>query len=121
MFHIMESMHLCFETIANELRVKILSALKNKQMNVNELVQQLGVERSRVSHSLQMLRDCKFVHVEQKGKQRMYEINQESPLFISKEQQHNTPGLFPLIQTHKDNICMDCYKLRAEKGECHGV
>ena len=105
----MQNLHLCFETVANEVRMQILDLLKNKPMNVNKLTEQLGIERTRVSHSLQMLRDCKFVHVQKKGKERVYELNQQSPLFSETQ----GSGIFPAIQTHKEHICMNCYKLKA--------
>lgn len=101
----MQNIHLCFETVANEVRMHILHLLKNKPMNVNELTEQLGIERTRVSHSLQMLRDCKFVKVEKKGKERIYELNPQSPLFSETQS-----GVFPAIQTHKEKVCLNCYK-----------
>ena len=113
----MENTHLCFETVANQLRIQILTALKNKPMNVNDLVKQLDVERTRVSHSLQMLRDCKFVHVKQQGKERIYEINVDSPFFVAKNAKQDALGIFAFIQDHKENVCMNCHKL---KGDPHG-
>ena len=97
---------LCFETLANELRVQILKILQDKPLNVTEITQKTGVERTRVSHSLQMLRDCKLVNVTIQGKEHIYAINTASP-FFSKEQ---NSGLFALMQEHKHKSCGSCYK-----------
>ena len=98
---------LCFETLANELRVQILKCLQEKTMNVTELTEKTGVERTRVSHSLQMLRDCKLVTLTIQGKEHIYAINNSSP-FFSKEQKG---GLFALMQEHKQKSCGTCYKV----------
>src|SRR3989344_6068792 len=66
--------HLCFETLANELRLKIIDNLKEKPLSVEELSKRVGAERSTVSHSLQMLRECSYVDVEKAGKQRVYSL-----------------------------------------------
>ena len=96
----------CFETLANELRVKILDSLREKPMNVTDLTEALHVERTRVSHSLQMLRDCKLVHVTKQGKEHIYTINKGSP-FFNKEQKG---GLFGVMHEHKHKTCGSCYK-----------
>lgn len=98
---------LCFETLANELRVQILKKLHEKPMNVNELTQGLDVERTRVSHSLQILRDCKLVTVTKQGKEHIYAINNASPFFSTDQK----GGLFALMQEHKQKSCGNCHKV----------
>ena len=97
---------LCFETLANELRVQILKLLEENPMNVTEMTEKLGVERTRVSHSLEMLRNCKLVSMTKQGKEHIYAINTASP-FFSKEQKG---GLFSLMHEHKGKSCGNCYK-----------
>lgn len=97
--------YLCFETLANELRVQILKELKKKPMNVNDLVEQMHVERTRVSHSLQMLRDCKFVIMTKQGKERIYAINKHSPLYTK-----DYATVFDAIINHKEKNCKGCKK-----------
>ncbi len=99
--------YLCFETLANELRIQILKELKKKPMNVNDLVEHLGVERTRVSHSLQMLRDCKFVIVKKQGKERIYALNKNSPLCSKKY-----ATVFDAIVSHKEKNCEACKKCK---------
>ncbi len=100
---------LCFETLANELRVQILKILEEKPMNVSELTQKTGVERTRVSHPVQMLRVCKLVNVTIQGKEHIYAINNNSACF-SKEQKG---GLSALMHEHKQKSCGSCYKAAA--------
>jgi DNA-binding transcriptional ArsR family regulator len=103
----MKDLHLCFETLANPLRTSILSTLQNGPMNVTQLVATLEVERTRVSQSLKILRNCSFVNVEKRGKERIYKLNGES--ILHKAEQGNK-GIFHIIQEHKENNCITCHK-----------
>lgn len=104
----MQNLHLCFETVANQLRMQILHSLKNKPMNVNELTKELGVERTRISHSLQILLRCNLVLVKQKGKERIYKLNAQSPFFSALIK---CKGIFPIIEAHKEIVCQNCNKV----------
>jgi DNA-binding transcriptional ArsR family regulator len=104
----MKDLHLCFETLANPLRTGIIQRLQNGPMNVNQLVQVLEVERTRVSHSLAMLRDCKFLSMEKKGKERIYSINGNSVLENASQ---GNQGIFSIIEEHKQNNCQTCHKI----------
>ena len=70
--------NLFFETIAHELRMKMLFALKTNPMSVTDLVNFLDEEQSKVSHNLKRLMDCRFVTVKQDGKKRIYSLNKET-------------------------------------------
>jgi DNA-binding transcriptional ArsR family regulator len=78
----MSTYHLFFNNLANELRVEIISALKNKEMCVSELSKNLGVEQSKLSHALTSLKNCNLVKVKQKGKNRIYSLNKKTMLPI---------------------------------------
>ena len=67
--------HRCFETLANELRLDIVKALSKKEMCVTDLAEKLGVERSRVSHSLSLLKRCTIAHSKQEGKKQIYYLD----------------------------------------------
>ncbi|MFO7872599.1 MAG: metalloregulator ArsR/SmtB family transcription factor [Candidatus Undinarchaeales archaeon] len=67
--------HKCFETLANELRLNIIKTLKKDELCVTDLAEKLGVERSRVSHSLQTLKRCSIVHSKNKGKKNIYYLD----------------------------------------------
>lgn len=99
--------HLCFETFANELRIKIVQELKKKPQKVDDLVKSLKAEQSRVSHSLKMLRDCSIVDVSQKGKERIYSLKKGVEEGINSEKS----TLFDFFNTHFENYCnMECKK-----------
>ena len=66
--------HIFFSKLANPLRIKIVSALEDSEKSVSELVEELNVEQSKLSHALSELRDCNIVEVEQKGKGRVYSL-----------------------------------------------
>ncbi|MBD3262891.1 metalloregulator ArsR/SmtB family transcription factor [Candidatus Woesearchaeota archaeon] len=93
--------HMFFETIAPEMRVKILFALKSKAMSVNELAGFLGEEQSKISHNLRKLTECRLIEVKPKGKKRIYSINKDTVL-----------PLIKLVEKHvKCNCCEGCGRL----------
>ena len=67
--------HIFFSKLSNPLRTKILSSLENKDKSVSELISELKVEQSKLSHALSELKECNIVSVEQKGKQRIYGLS----------------------------------------------
>lgn len=95
MFHMNENTyHVFFTNLANPLRIKIISSLKEKEKSVTELSEALNVEQSKISHSLRLLRHCNIVEVKQKGKQRIYSLNKKTILPILK-----------IIDTHSKVFC----------------
>jgi ArsR family transcriptional regulator, zinc-responsive transcriptional repressor len=95
----------CFETLANELRLEIVQLLEKRAMNVTELAAATKAERSRVSHSLQILRQCHLVNTEKRGREILYSLNAETPVF--KEHKGN---LFSLMAEHARTSCATCAK-----------
>ncbi|MCX6801531.1 MAG: metalloregulator ArsR/SmtB family transcription factor [Candidatus Diapherotrites archaeon] len=69
-----QSIQKCFSVLGNDLRMEILKALEKKSMTVTELTDKLKAERTNVSHSLSMLKNCKFVKDEKKGRERVYSL-----------------------------------------------
>ena len=76
--------HIFFTNLANPLRIKIISSLKEKEKNVTELVKELKTEQSKISHALTSLKHCNLVEVRKKGKQRIYSLNKKTILPILK-------------------------------------
>jgi len=74
--------HYFFENLSNPLRIDIVSALKNKNMSVNELARKIKVEQSKLSHALAKLKQCNLVTAENKGKKRIYSLNRKTLLPI---------------------------------------
>jgi len=66
--------HIFFSKLSNPLRIKIVSALEDKEKSVMELSKELDVEQSKLSHALKELKDCNIVKVEKKGKERIYSL-----------------------------------------------
>jgi ArsR family transcriptional regulator len=90
--------YIFFRNLANPLKIRIISKLKEKSMSVNELSEKLKIEQSKLSHALINLKACNIVEVKKEGKQRIYSLNKETILEILKK-----------IDKHKAKYC---------KGEC---
>ncbi len=71
----MQSVQKCFSVLGNKLRADILSALKKGPMPVNRLSLETGADRSNVSHSLSILKECGFVETEKRGRERVYSLS----------------------------------------------
>ena len=98
----------CFETLSSKLRIEVIRLLSQNAMSVSEISQKLGVEQSRLSHSLQLLRDCNYVDVIQKGKQRIYSLKDN--VFKGKE-----GNIFEVIDGHIQEFCNNkCTKIEAK-------
>lgn len=86
--------HVFFSNLSNPLRISIITSLRKKEKSVSELVKDLKVEQSKVSHALKNLRNCKLVEAKQEGKQRIYFLNKKTILPILK-----------LIDKHAKSFC----------------
>jgi DNA-binding transcriptional ArsR family regulator len=93
----------CFETLSNPLRLDIIDLLQKGSMNVSQLARATKAERSRVSHALQALRRCHLVQTEKHGREILYGLNMETPIF--KEAHGN---IFTLIAQHCRTNCAVC-------------
>lgn len=91
--------HIFFRNLANPLKTKIITALKEKSMTVNELSKKIKIEQSKLSHALINLRACNILNFEQKGKNRIYSLNKKTIIPILK-----------IIDKHKQNYCGRCRK-----------
>ena len=89
-----ETCYRFFSTLANPTRLAALENLMDKPMNVTQLADTLGQEQSMISHNLRPLVECQFVHVERKGRERLYSINHET-----------VDPLFKVIENHAVNYC----------------
>lgn len=96
--------HVFFRNLANPVKIKIISALREKESSVSELAEKLKIEQSKLSHALTSLKCCSIVKVKQKGKQRIYFLNKDTILPMLK-----------LIDTHAKTFCKgicSCEKLK---------
>ncbi len=67
--------HIFFSKLSNKLRIDIISNLEKNPKSVTELVKELKIEQSKLSHALRELRECNIVDVKQKGKERVYSLS----------------------------------------------
>ena len=86
--------HIFFSNLANALKINIIVSLRESSKNVSELVKNLNIEQSNISHALASLRRCKIVEATQKGKQRIYSLNKKTILPILK-----------ILDKHAENFC----------------
>lgn len=86
-------------TIANEKRLNIILALKEKEMNVSDLIKKLNMNQTTISHNLKRLQICGFVTCKQEGKFRIYSITKET-----------IKPLIELIEKHMTKYCCNVIK-----------
>lgn len=66
-----------FRAFSDTSRVRILSALMGRELNVNKLAEMVGVSVSGVSHHLRSLRQMHLVEVRREGKEVFYQVADE--------------------------------------------
>lgn len=96
---LMNGCHVFFETLGTSLKIDILNSLRKSPSSVNEISENLGEERSKVSHALLSLLDCGFLEVKRDGKKRIYSLNKET-----------TVPLLKLVDKHTKKYCKICKK-----------
>ena len=104
--------HLCFDTLANDLRVKIIENLTKEPLSVQELAKRVNAERSNVSHSLKMLKECSYVQSEKHGKENVYFL---VPRVLEElnSGKSSGEGLFRFMDSHIEKFCHnECKKIR---------
>jgi ArsR family transcriptional regulator len=72
-----EALSRYFRVLGDPTRIAIVEALLERERSVSELVEHLGVPRSRVSNHLACLRWCRFVDPEPRGRSVVYRIADE--------------------------------------------
>ena len=98
-----ESYKIFFGTLTSEPRLKIINFLRNKKRNVSEIMQELNMDQTSVSHNLSRLKECGFVNVEIDGKFRYYSLNEQT-----------IKPLMEIIEKHMGKHCI--HILRSMKG-----
>ena len=72
--------HIFFTNLANPLKIGIILSLRTGEKNVTQIVNELKVEQSKISHALQALKGCNIVNMKQRGKERIYSLNEDTIL-----------------------------------------
>lgn len=86
---------LFFGTLVSEPRLKIINLLKRGKKNVSEIMKELNMDQTSVSHNLRRLKRCGFVKSEIEGKFRFYILNNE-----------NIKPLMEIIEKHMSEYCV---------------
>ena len=89
--------HVFFGSLANPLKIEIITYLKTKPASVTELVKKLKVEQSKLSHALASLKHCHVVEVKKDGKSRIYSLNKKTILPI-----------LEILDKHREHFCKGC-------------
>jgi DNA-binding transcriptional ArsR family regulator len=93
------SYNIFFSNLANPLKIGIILSLRENEKNVSELMKDLNVEQSKISHALSSLKCCNIVNVEQKGKERVYSLNEDT--------------IFPILELIDKHAAIHC-----QNGSC---
>lgn len=88
-----------FGNFANKTKLSVIKLLKDRPLSVTEIAEKLNEEQSKISHSLRKLTECHIIKFEQKGKQRIYELNKETVI-----------PMLELVEKHVRSYCRECNK-----------
>lgn len=99
-----EAYKIFFGTLVSEPRLKIINLLRKGKKNVSQIIEELDMDQTAVSHDLSRLKKCGFVEVEEDGKFHYYKLNEKT-----------IKPLMELIDKHMVGNCI--HILRALKGE----
>lgn len=80
-----------FASLSDPTRVRILAALMAGEMNVGDLVQEIGLSKSAVSHQLRGLRDRRVIRTRKQGRQ----------VFVALDDEH----IVELFQRGLEHVC----------------
>jgi DNA-binding transcriptional ArsR family regulator len=98
-----ETYKLFFGTLVSEPRLRIINLLREKERTVSEIMNDLEMDQTAVSHNLARLKKCGFVVSEVDGKFRWYNLNKET-----------IGPMINIINKHMESHCV--HILRKMKG-----
>lgn len=92
-----ELYELFFGTLANPCRLDIITALRKRALNVTQICKSVRCHQTTISHNLHRLKQCGFVFVKKKGKERVYSLNNQT-----------IAPLMKFIDQHMNTYCKKC-------------
>ncbi len=95
---------LFFGTLVSGSRLKIINLLRKGKKNVSEIIKELKMNQTAVSHNLARLKKCGFVNVETDGKFRYYKLNDRT-----------IKPLMEIIDKHMLQFCVHILKNKGGK------
>jgi len=84
-----------FGTLVSKSRLRIINLLRKGKKNVSEIIDNLNMDQTAVSHDLARLRKCGFIISEIYGKYHYYSLNEKTI----------TP-LIEIIEKHMSKYCI---------------
>lgn len=93
-----------FGTLVSESRLKIINLLRNGKKNVSEIMYELKMNQTAVSHDLARMKRCGFVIDERNGKYIYYKLNDKT-----------IKPLMEIIDKHMSKFCIHILKERGKK------
>ncbi len=81
------------QAFATSSRLRLLWALLDGERPVDDLVQEVGLSQSAVSHQLRLLRDAKLVTSTKSGRQVLYRLHD-----------HHLPELLAAMRHHHEHV-----------------
>ncbi|MEK6854851.1 MAG: metalloregulator ArsR/SmtB family transcription factor [Nanoarchaeota archaeon] len=94
-----EAYKIFFGTLVSEPRIKIINLLRGGRKNVSEIISELKIDQTAVSHNLGRLSKCGFVNSEREGKFIYYSLSEET-----------IKPLMNLIDKHMADYCVHILK-----------
>lgn len=73
-----------FKVFGDHTRIRIMYALREKEKNVGELGEELGMNQSAISHQLRLLKQSDLVKVRRDGKSMYYSLADDHVEYILK-------------------------------------
>lgn len=101
-----EAYKIFFGTLCSESRLKIINLLRAGRKNVSEIMSEMKMDQTAVSHDLSRLKKCGFVKSQVEGKYRYYSINEAT-----------IKPVMSLIDKHMKSYCI--HILHGMKGGSH--
>ncbi len=97
-----------FGTLVSESRLKIINLLRKGKKNVSQIIKELKMNQTAVSHDLQRLKKCGFVEVEIDKKFRYYKLNDKTirPLMTLIDK-HMSENCIHILKKSKENKTKD--------------
>lgn len=95
-----------FGTLISDSRLRIINLLRKAKKNVSEIVNELEINQTAVSHDLARMKRCGFVKVKSDGKFRYYKLNEET-----------IKPLMGLIDKHMSQYCIHILHNEVKKNE----
>lgn len=92
-----------FGTLVSEPRLRIINLLRKGKKNVSEIIEELKMDQTGVSHNLARLKECGFVKTAVEGKYRYYMLNDKTiePL-MSLIDKHMSQHCIHILHANKD-------------------